>query len=403
MSGDLPIQGLMQQHNAHAHSGEYLEVLGKKAAARWGAGEHKTLTEAVTETVKQAQLSPEQVKRVIEFANTSAYLEQFGKEGSTHRVVDFPGGPADPSEILKDLNDGGGGTVFDRGTGDYDAPPSAHKISSAKAEEELFQMLAKSASAEGPAQLPFENPHGEVIELKDKLAGAADHLQSQISGLEVMYADLGDRVYHQVKQAALSGISLGEVVQAWQTVAPSEDHIKVAFTLITPRLLREGVFHGVEQMTASVDKTAGARAVNPEHPLVVEFGEFCEALSKLAELRGARTEIRAHLANLQNYIKTAAGGILGKTWNAAGRAGEALRPFGRAVGGETGGTFAALAPQAALVGGGALAAHNVDERINNSPKPVPSAIRSLKHGLIASVPGTSAHYQKLWEIQNGQR
>jgi hypothetical protein len=398
MSGDLPIQGLMQQRNARAHSGEYLEVLGKQAAARWSAGEHKTLTAAVTETVKQAQLSPEQVKRVIEFANTSAYLEEFKKEGGTHHVVDFPGGPADPSEILKDLNDGGGGTVFDRGTGDYESPPAEHKISSSKAETELFQLLAK----EGSAELPFANPHGEVIELKDKLAGAADHLQSQISGLEVMYADLADRVYHQVKQAALTGVSLGEVMQAWQTVAPSEDHIKVAFTLITPRLLRDGVFHGIEQMTASVDKTAGARVVNHEHPLVVEFGDFCEALSKLAELREARAEVRTHLSSLNNYLKTADGGALGGVWNAAGRAGEALRPLGRAVGGNVGGTIAAAAPRTALVGAGLVAGNELNQHVENSPGHAASAARWAKHKVLQQVPGTRDHNEHLWRIQNGQ-
>jgi len=132
---DLPRQGLLQQLNAHPHSGEYLEVLGKRAAARWSSGDHKTLTDAVTETVKQAQLSPEQVKRVVEFANTDAYLTEFKKEGGEHHVIDFHGGPADASEILKDLNDGGGGSVFDRGTGDYNAPPNDMKISSSKAEE----------------------------------------------------------------------------------------------------------------------------------------------------------------------------------------------------------------------------------------------------------------------------
>lgn len=396
---DLPIQGLMQQRHAHAHSGEYLEVLGKKAAARWSAGEHKTMTAAVTETVKQAQLSPEQVKRVVEFANTAAYLDQFQKEGATHHVVDFPGGPADPSEILKDLNDGGGGSVFDRGTGDYDAPPAESKISSTKAEEELFQLLAKTA---GAPELPFENPHGEVIELKDKLAAAADHLQSQISGLEIMYADLSDRLYHQVKQASLEGTALGEMMQAWETVAPSESYIKVAFTLLTPRLLRDGVFQTVSQMTASVDKTAGARLVNASHPLVTEFEEFCSTLSKLAETREARTDIRTHLGHLEGYLKLAAGGAIGATWHAAGRAGEVLRPLGRAVGGEVGGTLARAAPQAALGGLVALGAHEVNEHVDNSPGVLAGAARAGKRIVKQNISGTPEYYNHLQRIQYGQ-
>jgi hypothetical protein len=92
---DLPSTGIYQQSHARPHSGEFLEVLGKHAAADWGSGKYGTLTEAVTEHVKQAQLSPEQVKRVVEFANTSAFLTDFKKEGTTGKVVDFSGGPAD--------------------------------------------------------------------------------------------------------------------------------------------------------------------------------------------------------------------------------------------------------------------------------------------------------------------
>jgi hypothetical protein len=397
---DLPTQGLYQQAHAHPHSGEFLEVLGKKAAANWGNGQYKTLTESVTETVKQAQLSPEQVKRVVEFANTSAYLTEFHKEGEPHKVVDFQGGPADASEILKDLNDGGGGSVFDKGSLDYEAPPAETKTSSPREEYLLEQMFG----GRPPPELPYANPHAEVIDLKDKLAGAAEHLQSQISGLEIMYADLGDRVYHQVKQAALGGVSLGEVMQAWETVSPSHDHIKVAFTLITPRLLREGVFYNVDQMTASVDKTAGARVVNPAHPLVTEFGEFCDTLSKLAEMRGARTELREHQQNLTAYLKQAslAGSAIRGATSASRRAAEASAPFLKETLGNTAGGAVAGGIKYAPHIGGAIALNEANQHIENSPSVPARAARAAKHGLLQQIPGTSDYMRHQWEIQSGQ-
>jgi hypothetical protein len=397
---DLPSQGAFQQSHAHPHSGEYLEVLGKHAAADWANGQHKTLTEAVTETVKQAQLSPEQVKRVVEFANTAAYLSEFKKEGTTSSVVDFQGGPADASDILKDLNDGGGGSVFDKGTLDYSVPPGETKTASAREERLLEEMFG---STERSAAIPYENPHGEVIELRDKLAGAEQHLQSQISGLEVMYAELADRVYHEVKQASLGGTSLGEIMGAWETVAPSHDHIKVAFTLITPRLLREGVFHRLEDMTASVDKTAGARVVNPEHPLVVEFGEFCTTLSKLAETREARSELLEHQRNLTAYLKQAS--TVGKVWEGANRltggAADAVSPFlHKHLGGLAGGAVEGVIRHAptALVAGGALEAK---AHVENSPSLPARAIRGAVKGVAQNIPGTPWAQQHAWEIQNG--
>ena len=119
---DLPASTLFQQAHARSMSGEELEMLGKQAADLYSTAK-RPLTEAVIEVVKHAGLAPEQVKRVVEFANTEAYLQEFKKEGSTHKVVEFEGGPANFSDVLKDLNDGGGGTVFDRGASDYGQPP----------------------------------------------------------------------------------------------------------------------------------------------------------------------------------------------------------------------------------------------------------------------------------------
>jgi hypothetical protein len=347
--------------------------------------------------VKQAQLSPEQVKRVCEFSNTAAFQSQFKKEGTANKVVDFPGGPADPSDILKDLNDGGGGSVFDTGTLDYSSAPSGHKTASARDEASLLALFGDAPSD----KMAYANPYGEVIDLRDKLGGLEQHLQSQISGLEVMYADLADRVYHQVKQAALDGTSLGEIMQAWDVVAPSNDYVKVAFTLLTPRLLREGVFHRVEEMVASVDKTASAVEVNRAHPLVVEFDEFCAALSKLAELREARTDVLGHLSNLNAYVKQAHG-ALRTTWDLAGRAGQAVRPLGRALGGETGAAIAGAAPKAALVGGGLIAANEAKTHLENSPSLPARGVRAAGRLVAQQIPGTEQNIRHQWEIQNGQ-
>jgi len=311
---DLPTQGVYQQMHAHSVSGEHLEVLGKQASARWGSGACSTLTDAVVETVKHANLSPEQVKRVVEFANTDAYLREFKKEGG-HKVVDFGrGGPADPASILQDLNDGGGGSVFDRGTLDYGAPPRERKHASAYVEAFVDRELAQTKTA----AVAGENPFDEVFALRDKIAGACDFHTSEISSLEIQYADCSDRAYRSVKQAALEGHALGEVVQAWAEVAPSAEHVKVAFQLFTPRLVREGVFPSVVSVSDSLQKTAGVQVVNREHPLVVEFDAYCQTLSKLAEHRSARAGLKPHLDSLNGHLKNAAAkGLIPDAWRAA--------------------------------------------------------------------------------------
>ena len=394
---DLPQQGPLQQRNAHPHSGEFLEVLGKKAAAEYTRGAVTTLTEAVTGVVKQAQLSPEQVRRVVEFANSAAYLTEFKQASAPHHVIDFQGGPADVSEILKDLNDGGGGTVFDRGTSDYHSPPSSAKTASA-AHEDALQQLFGAQSA--PVELPYTNPYEEVIDLKDKLAGARDHLQTQLSSLEVMYAEVGDRVYHQVKQAALSDVSLGQLLAAWETVAPADEYIKVAFALLTPRLLRDGVFYSAEAMNASVDKTASVGIVNQGHPVMVEFTDFCTVLQKLAETRVARDEVAEHADTLTEYLKQAS--IVGGVLRGAERAGAAAHPLLDRLAGPTAADLGSAAIKYSPYAAGALAASEANTHIENSPSLPARAARGVTHKVLQAIPGTQQHLMHKYEVQNGQ-
>lgn len=236
---NLPFQAQLQESHARPVSGEELETFGKKAAEYYSKGEGD-LNQAVVETVKHAGLSPEQVRRVVEFANTAAYLTEFKKESSPHRVVEFQGGPADPAAVLQDLNDGGGGSTYDRGLLDYSSPPGESKTASAAAEQAFAAALSRP-------ELPLRqhNPFGEVIELKDKLASLYDHETSILSGLEGMYMDLSEQLYGHVKQAAMSGATLGEVLQAWLPFVNDPVYVKTAFSLIGPRLVQEEVFRSL--------------------------------------------------------------------------------------------------------------------------------------------------------------
>ena len=81
------LQGLGQKaSHLHLHSGIPLSDAVVKVA-RW-----------------HGRLNPEQVRRVIEFTNNEAFQTMFKQAEGSHRVVCFPGGPADPSQVLKELS-----------------------------------------------------------------------------------------------------------------------------------------------------------------------------------------------------------------------------------------------------------------------------------------------------------
>ena len=382
---ELPRQGLHHHAGGRTVSAEHLEVLGKQAASKWASGEQSTLRESIVEQVKTAGLSPEQVKRVCEFANTAAFLDEFKKEGA-HKFIDFGShGPANPAEVLQDLNLGTRSTVHVHGSHDYDNPPPK----TASVEPHIENAFVATFSApEVPMHL--HDPYRDAVDLKDKLAGAVGELGAEISQLELQYAETADHLYRQVKEAAMDGNSLGEVLAAWAAVAPSADFAKVAFQLFTPRLLREGVFSNADEVMGSMSKTASSIAiVNPEHPLVRGFEEYCGTLSKLATARTTHDELKGELGILVNFFKHAgAGGVAGKALKGAWQGSKAVSQAAGQHAGEFMGELAG--PTAGMITEGAiahaphiaalLAANEARLKANQSP---------TYHNVMGVIPGTA--------------
>lgn len=418
---DLPFQMLSQSGRGRSVSGEELEAFGKQAAALWSSKD-TSLNSAVVETVKHAGLTPEQVRRVIEFANTAAYLGEFHKEGSPHKVIEFSGGPADPSSVLQDLNDGGGGSVSDRGMMDYASPPAETKTAEVRFETSFEQMFAVQAP-----NIPEENPLGGIMDLREKVAGLHDHLTSEISGLEVMHMDLCQRLFENVKQAALEGYSLGEVVQAWSKVTEEPVFFKTAFVMLGQRLVDNEVFPSLHEVYDSLEKTGAARMVNMDHPLLTDFEEYCGCIEKIAQLREQQEKAASALRQTTEFIlrpekvaegkapssssadpfeglKTAeVGGVVGK----AVQLGRKAAPVGEAAGKFLG---------ELAVGKGNQTAAQIGKLTGKAVQYTPHALgvalalragqhaqalgqTSLGHEVKSLIPGTQDYQQKKYQLQ----
>lgn len=419
---ELPAQTLLQQHHARPVSGEELETFGKRAAAQWSEGTHSTLTESVVETVKHAQFSPEQVRRVVEFANTHAYLSEFKKEGS-HRIVAFDGGPADPSQVIKDLNDGGGGTVFDRGTLDYSMPPASRmKAASAAGGVEKTASATPDCPHEASCESPYEKafwgqfevaepklayaePLRQLQDTYNTLKGASSQVASDIDALEVDYGDAVGQLFQHVKQAALSGYSLGDVLTAWQPVVTDETFVKAAFQELVPRL-RGNVFPSFDAIGASLSKVASQpRAVDLAHPVVTTFQEYCDVLNKLANLRELQREVDEGVGQIEAVFKeAAAGGVLGKAWQGLGAAGSAAG----SVAGKAADYLVGANPQAVSgavqkgvqyggAGVGLLAANAALQEVTDRP-----GVQKATGALKSLVPGTQEYNVRRYNTQMGQ-
>lgn len=437
---DMPIQTVLQQQDARPVPGEHLEVLGKKAAADWGMGKFASLHEAVIDTVRGERLSPEQVRRVVEFTNSNAYLNEFRKEGS-HKVVTFANGPADPGQVLQDLNDGGGGTLYDRGTLDYQMPPDLGRKEASYRSPIVAGFSKTAASEEGGANLPkltklpslpklghaqerhesamwdlfktsgeqmaVSDPLQPLKEVSDKLAGARDQLQHELDGLEIDYQLAGQGLFDQVKQAALSGSSLGEVVAAWSAVNTDPVYVKVAFSVLTPKLRAQGVFGSMDDIGASLSKTAALHSVvNPEHPLVGAYAEFCEALNKVAGTRALLADFAEGADEALVQLKQASlGGALGAAKKGAQAVSAGIDKVSPLIGHALVGADGAkkLAPTIArglkgtAIAGGLLAGNAAVQSVTDRP-----VVRGTLSAVKSTVPGTMEYQNRRYRTQTGQ-
>ena len=411
---DLPTVTVQQQAHARPISAEDLEVMGKAAASAFHDGEFSTLDDAVVETVKKAGLSPEQVKRVVEFTNVNAHLEAFKKEAD-HKVISFQGGPASPSNVLKDLNDGGGGTVFDRGTSDYNyPPPDIAKMPSANMDRlGVTEIKLAEAFHVDEKEYPFAEPLNEAMDLRDKLASARDFFNHELSALETVFIDAGNLLYEQVKQASLSGTTLGQMVQAWSAFTEEPEYVKLAFQALTPRLLQDEVFQDKDEISSSIssiDKVAGL--VNHKHPLVGMFVDYCDTLFKLAEARQARDECDRHFDAMTEFLKDAQGGLVTQAAGlipkvvsfaekASVPAGKTVRKAGELLfgagskGAETAGRAVSKAVQYTPHTVGAFAAEEAYQRQKYNP-----VTRGARNFLMSRVPYTRQNLIRQYSMQH---
>lgn len=270
--GALPL-GLSLQRAAKPVDPEQLELMGKRAAALYRDGKHN-LSEAVVATVKEACLSPEQVKRVCEFANTSAYLSEFEKAGEMRNVT-FSGGPADPGYVLKDLNDGGNPALNNVGSADYQAPLTSYKTASIGMDKiaEAFGLPTdgvKTASAVSHTRdhARHIDPADDVNDLRLGLERAKEDAISKLASARILYDGLAKDLCASVTQAVETGTSLGDIGRAWSGYTEDARLYKEAMYKVATHLKARG--HKDLNMMAKVASVIP----NPAHPVMASYVAF---------------------------------------------------------------------------------------------------------------------------------
>lgn len=290
--GAIP-RALIEQREARSVDPGKLQLLGKQAAALYSSG-NVPLSDAVVQIVGREDLGPEHTKRICEFANQEAFKLEWDKCGSI-RNVEFDGGPADPSVVIKELNDGARQDAV-RVVSDYDRPPEPLKLANRRVEEEIFSGYTE--------EKPFahEQPGGvsDLVALYDTIKGAEDHVFSKMAGLEVALEQIGIELGDEVGNAVLEGESLSKVAGVWKRFE-SGPILDLALETTKDRLDHRQVPYDEElEKTASV-----GRIPNTEHPVIAKFLGFVKVASEYYKLLGAVDVLKEKRAQVDPLVKCA--------------------------------------------------------------------------------------------------
>jgi len=305
MADDLS-KYLLSGTGGFALTPEKLELMGKEAASLL-IEKNVPLTDGVVKIASQhPDMNAEQVRRVVEFANTAAYLSFHDKNktaGSEHSYPQFV--LADPQAVLKKLSNAQSqeGQVADV---TYLASPSRSSISTPERERALEELFLGTGSQAKTAAVDFTpesaaevivNAKHDLIDLRDNLASSGERFEILLKTAEADY-------YDSMKRHLMDGGSFVDVLRgANETGLPSQKIASILGPFIK-RLIDEKVA-SVDEITLQsrgLSKVAH-RVVDPTHPFVAGFSALHNLLDETEKVASALEDVDMQLDRVKQAIR----------------------------------------------------------------------------------------------------
>jgi hypothetical protein len=208
--GNLP-DGLERQTTYANLSAQDLHGLGKCASNLYLSGRCQSLGDAVIKVAAEhPSISAEQVRRVVELANTSTFLELFEKKADKN--VEF--GIADPSDVLRQINLQAGPSIVRAADADYQSEPvktsSFRNLEADLALCGAFGLNVKTASMRKVAEdEPTPDQEEGIRDFIQENAGVKDdefHTIMEQAGIE---PDAGEEVVYDMAHDSSNALSGG--------------------------------------------------------------------------------------------------------------------------------------------------------------------------------------------------
>lgn len=247
------------------------------------------LTEAVVQSVKDEQdLGTEHVRRIVENANNETFQRMWKQGSGDHRVINFDGGPADPGDVLKELNMGAISSplAVSEKTASFD--PWVPGEDSA---EGVFDE-AKTAS-----EYPQSNPLGDAWRLREQLEGMQDHFAAEHQLAEVRHDDAERVLVKEAKQVVLGGGSTADISRVVSMRAGHPDLAKLALAKIQNHFDARGIESPVGYVLSKE-----ASEPNPNSPFVQAYDDYEAATLHRYKVAAAIEHVDARLKELNRGI-----------------------------------------------------------------------------------------------------
>lgn len=244
------------------NSSEHLQLLARRAVGRFLAKESDNLTSAVSESIRGEGLNKDQMRRVSEMANQTAWKETFSED----RQIHFE--PADQNAVIESFSEKAE-EVHPVST-DYLSEPPVEK-------QEVDLHEAFGVQPESPAY-PDLNPLRDAQEVSEKAASAVDKTRHTLDRIERELPGAAEAFFFQVKQAhLLEGHAITKIARAVaQVTDPSfaSRSMKGALAELTRQGVRPNI--GKEKLASAEDLL-----INTDHDLLhaaVQFEKVAKAV-----------------------------------------------------------------------------------------------------------------------------
>lgn len=264
-----------------------LQELGKKASSlHLNSG--IPLSDAVVKVARwHGNLNHDHVRRVIEFTNNETFQTMFKQAEGSHRVVCFPGGPADPSQVLKELS-------MDHGV--MAGPSGDRYLPGMDSMGDIFHQ-EKAAAAQQSTGLMEKRAQTRWFELQRM----NDHFVDAYRGASSAYEDAQADLCKEARAIVNDGGSVTDVARALGRVQHLDGMAKLALRHIA---------QDWEARRMDLDQqpvlSKQAHLVRTRHPLVQSFFAFEKAALERFKIAAALEYVGGELKTVSQQLRSEA-------------------------------------------------------------------------------------------------